>query len=102
MTLADLEARSSEVTAVLKTLAHPMRLLLACSLVEAEYSVGELETKLGYHQPNLSQQLHVLRVSGIVETRREGKQIWYRLTQEKAARLIEAVFAIYCTPQREP
>ena len=99
ITLAVMEARSSKVAAILKTLAHPMRLMLACSLVEAEYSVGELEEKLGIRQPNLSQQLHVLRHSGIVETRREGKQIFYRLTQEKAARLIEALFSIYCAPQ---
>jgi len=102
MTLADMEVRSGEVAAILKTLAHPMRLMLACSLVEAEYAVGELEEKLDIHQPNLSQQLHVLRESGIVETRREGKQIFYRLTQEKAARLIEALFSIYCAPEGKP
>jgi DNA-binding transcriptional ArsR family regulator len=102
MTLADMEARSDEVATILKTLAHPMRLMLACSLVEAEYSVGGLEEKLNIHQPNLSQQLTVLRESGIVETRREGKQIFYRLTQEKAARLIGALFSIYCAAGSRP
>jgi DNA-binding transcriptional ArsR family regulator len=99
MTLADMEARSEEVATVLKTLAHPMRLMLACALVEAEYSVGELEEKLGIHQPNLSQQLTVLRESDIVETRREGKKIFYRLTEKRAARLIDALFSIYCAPR---
>lgn len=98
MSLADMEDHAHEVAAILRTLAHPMRLLLACTLVEAEYSVGELEEKLDIHQPNLSQQLTVLRQSGIVATRREGKQIFYRLTEAKAARLIAALFSIYCAP----
>ncbi|MDH6234029.1 DNA-binding transcriptional ArsR family regulator [Mesorhizobium soli] len=92
----DMGARADEVALLLKTLAHPARLLLACALVDGEYSVGELEDKLGIHQPTLSQQLTVLRQAGIVETRREGKQIFYRLTAEKAARLIEALYGIFC------
>ncbi|PSJ52158.1 sulfite-sensing transcriptional repressor BigR [Pseudaminobacter soli (ex Li et al. 2025)] len=89
-------ARVDEVALLLKTLAHPARLMLACTLVDGEYSVGELEDKLGIHQPTLSQQLTVLRQAGIVETRREGKQIFYRLTAEKAAQLIEALYGIFC------
>lgn len=45
-------------------------------------------------QPTLSQQLGVLREAGIVETRREPKQIFYRLTEAEAAQLIEALYAI--------
>lgn len=95
-TLAEMGARATDVAVLLKTLAHPVRLMLACTLVEGEYSVGELEEKLDIHQPTLSQQLTVLRQAGIVETRRDGKQIFYRLTEEKAARLIEALYGIYC------
>ena len=91
-----LAARSTEVAGLLKTLAHPARLMLVCALVEGEFSVGELEQALGIHQPTLSQQLNVLREAGIVETRRDGKQIFYRLTEEKAARLIGALHAIFC------
>jgi DNA-binding transcriptional ArsR family regulator len=92
----DMGARADEVALLLKTLAHPARLMLACALVDGEFSVGELEDKLGIHQPTLSQQLTVLRQAGIVETRREGKQIFYRLTAEKAAQLIEALYGIFC------
>lgn len=99
---AEMEARAGEVAALLKTLAHPARLMLACTLAEGEYAVGELEEKLGIRQPTLSQQLGILREAGIVETRREAKQIFYRLTAEKAARLIEALYTIYCTPEGRP
>lgn len=91
-----LAARAAEVAGLLKTLAHPGRLMLVCTLVEGEFSVGALEDRLGLHQPSLSQQLTLLREAGIVETRREGKQIFYRLTAEKAARLVAALHAIFC------
>ena len=99
---AAMEARAGEVAGLLKTLAHPVRLILACTLAQGEYSVGALEDRLDIHQPTLSQQLTVLREAGIVETRREGKQIFYRLTQEKAAKLIQALYGIFCDPEDAP
>lgn len=92
-------ARATEVAGHLKTLAHPARLMLVCTLVEGEFSVSELEQALGIHQPTLSQQLNVLREAGIVETRRQGKQIFYRLTEQKAARLVGALHAIFCAEE---
>lgn len=102
MTRAEMEGRATEVAELLKTLSHPARLLLACTLAEGEYSVGELEEALGIHQPTLSQQLGVLREAGVVETRREAKQIFYRLTEARAARLIEALYGIFCAPEARP
>lgn len=92
----DMEERASEAAALLKTLANPNRLLIVCTLVEGEHSVGQLEEMLGIHQPTLSQQLTVLREAGIVATRRDAKQIFYRLAEEKAARLVMALHEILC------
>ncbi|UVK57127.1 metalloregulator ArsR/SmtB family transcription factor [Mesorhizobium sp. AR02] len=100
MSPAAMESRAGEVAALLKTLAHPMRLMLVCTLVEGEYSVSQLEEMLDIHQPNLSQQLTVLRDANIVETRRDGKQIFYRLTAEKAAQLVAALYTIFCSEGR--
>lgn len=93
---AAMGARAEEVAALLKTLAHPARLMLVCMLVEGEHSVGELEERLDLHQPHLSQQLTVLRGAGVVATRREGKQIFYSLAEAKAGRLIAALHSIFC------
>ena len=92
----EMESRAGEVAALLKTLSHPVRLMLVCTLVEGEYSVGALEEQIGIGQPTLSQQLGVLREAGIVETRREAKQIFYRLTEAKAAQLVGALYTIFC------
>jgi DNA-binding transcriptional ArsR family regulator len=97
-----LAARAEEVAALLKVMAHPVRLMLACKLAEGEFSVGELERLLDIHQPTLSQQLGILRETGVAEPRREGKQIFYRLTQQKASQLIEALYDIFCHQKDEP
>lgn len=96
---AEMANRASEVAKLLKTLSHPARLIIVCTLVEGEYSVGELEEKVDIHQPHLSQHLTVLRGSGIVETRRDRKQIFYRLTEEKAAQLVSALYDIFCAKE---
>ncbi|ONN70207.1 sulfite-sensing transcriptional repressor BigR [Pseudomonas oryzihabitans] len=98
----DMQVRAREVAALLKTLAHPVRLLLACALAEGEYAVGELEARLDIHQPTLSQQLGVLREAGLVTTRREAKQIFYRLTEDKATQLLQALYQIFCQAQDTP
>lgn len=97
MTTADMAVRAGEVAALLKTLSHPARLMIVCTLVEHEYSVGELEQRLDIHQPHLSQHLTVLRGAGIVAQRRAGKQIFYRLAEQNAALLVGALYKIYCS-----
>jgi len=96
---AEMASRAGEVANLLKTLSHPARLMIVCTLVEGEYSVGALEEKVDVHQPHLSQHLTVLRGSGIVETRREGKQIFYNLTEEKTALLVAALYDIFCAKE---
>lgn len=95
-TRADMAERATEVAGLLKTLANRNRLMIVCTLVEGECSVGRLEEELDIHQPTLSQQLTVLRDAGIVETRRESRQIFYRLTEKKAAQLVTALHSIFC------
>ena len=97
-----MEGKAGEVAGLLRTLAHPARLMIVCTLAEGEYSVGQLEQELGIHQPSLSQQLTVLRDAGIVETRREAKQIFYRLTEARAERLIQSLYTIFCAEAPTP
>lgn len=87
--------------ALLKVLANRERLLLLCQMIDGEKSVGELEALLDIHQPTLSQQLGVLRAEGVVDTRRDGKRIYYSLASGEAVRLLDAIYGIFCpaTPQ---
>ncbi|MDR0770794.1 MAG: metalloregulator ArsR/SmtB family transcription factor [Burkholderiales bacterium] len=80
----------------LKVLANEDRLLLLCQISQAERNVGQLEQDLDIHQPTLSQQLGVLRRSGLVATRKEGKQIFYRLADQAAVVIIHALYEQFC------
>ena len=81
---------------LLKTLSNTDRLMLVCQLAQGEKCVGELESLLGIGQPTLSQQLGVLRDNEMVSTRREGKNIYYRIANPKALALIDVLYAEYC------
>jgi DNA-binding transcriptional ArsR family regulator len=85
----------------LKALAHESRLMILCFLSEGEKSVGELEELLSLRQPTVSQQLARLRTDGLVEPRREGKAIYYRLASEEARIIVGAVYDVFCRIQRK-
>lgn len=91
-----LRQAASVAVAALKTLANPERLLLLCQLSQGECSVGELELRLGIRQPTLSQQLGVLRRDGVVETRRDGKTIHYRVADERLLAVLHTLYTLYC------
>lgn len=91
-----LRASADKAERLLKALANPDRLLLLCQLSQGELNVGELEQALGIRQPTLSQQLAVLRREGLVETRRDGKLIYYRISDESALVVISALYQVFC------
>jgi ArsR family transcriptional regulator len=64
---------------VLKALAHESRLLIVDRLSRGECSAGELTRLVGSDQTTVSKHLAVLRAHGIVEDRREGSTVVYRL-----------------------
>lgn len=74
-TIADLD----RLAEVFRVLGHETRLRLLTLLLEGERAVGEIETITGIGQPGLSQQLAVLRKAALVLTRREAKQVFYRV-----------------------
>ncbi len=79
---------------LLRALAHAVRLQILCAIKEQEQSVGEIEEITGIAQPGLSQQLGILRKADLVRTRRDGKQIFYKVDREKmlaASNLINAL-----------
>jgi DNA-binding transcriptional ArsR family regulator len=81
----------------LKALSHEGRLMILCSLAHGEKSVTELEQMLSSRQAAVSQQLARLRQERLISARREGKQIFYSLTDERARRIIEQVYELFCT-----
>lgn len=78
---------------VCKTLTNPKRIEILNTLKEGEKTVTELVEALGVSKANVSQHLAVMRHKGILSTRREGVNIYYRVANHK---VIDA-----CTLMRE-
>ena len=87
---------AANATAMLRMLANEDRLLLLCQLTQGERCVSELEVQLGIRQPTLSQQLGVLRTEGLVSTRREGKNIYYTIADERVELLLGQLYQMFC------
>lgn len=86
---------------LMKALSNPDRLLLLCQLAQGEKRVGELEDIVGILQPTLSQQLGVLRDEGLVSTRREGKNIYYRIDSPQALAVLNVLYTQFCETPKE-
>ena len=91
-------AAAQKASGLLRVLANENRMLLMCRLSQGEKSVGELEALLGIHQPTLSQQLGILREEGLVATRRAGKQVIYRVSNNDALQILHTLYGLYCQP----
>jgi len=87
---------AADAARLMKVLANPDRLMLLCQLSQAEMSVGELEAALGILQPTLSQQLGVLREEALVETRRDGKHVYYRVRSPQALAVLRVLYDQFC------
>lgn len=75
----------------LKIYSQPQRLMILSHLLGGEFTVGEIEVATGIVQPALSQQLAALRRAGLVATRRESKQIHYRLADDDVAHCVRGI-----------
>jgi DNA-binding transcriptional ArsR family regulator len=96
MDLPAMRCVADAVCRLMKVLSNSDRLLLLCQLAKGEKRVGELESLLGIVQPTLSQQLGVLRDEELVATRREGKNIYYRISSPAALKVMQLLYALYC------
>ncbi len=92
-----MRASASRTCGMLKTLSNPDRLLLLCQIAQGERCVSELEEALDIHQPTLSQQLGVLRDDGLVNTRRDGKRIYYSMASKEALVIMQVLHDQFCT-----
>ena len=73
-----------------KALMHPSRLSILDILREGEQCVCHLEAVLGCRQAYISQHLMVLREAGLVEDRRNGARIFYRVIKPDVFNLVDA------------
>lgn len=69
-------------------LSDPTRVRIALLLLDGELSVSELVAQLGAPQGRVSSHLMCLRWCGFVTSRRDGKRVYYRVTDPRVAELV--------------
>ncbi len=86
------EAEASEhLAGILKALAHPARLRIVAALCEGPENVGALAERLGLEPAIVSQQLRILRMSGLVGASRSEGFALYRLAEPRLKELVRCL-----------
>jgi DNA-binding transcriptional ArsR family regulator len=96
-----METAADDVSSILKLLSNPKRLLILCQLAADEKSVGELARLIGASQVTVSQQLGLLKNTGVVTSRREAQTVFYRLDHDDIRQLIEFLYTTFCPEQKQ-
>lgn len=94
-------ASARQASELLKALSHETRLVILCLLADGEKSVTALEQTLGLRQPAVSQQLARLRADDLVETRRDGKNVYYSLARPEVIEIIGVLHKAFCAPEED-
>ncbi len=94
---AEMERGVSAATALLKALANPQRLRILCQLATGEKTVSQLMDSVRMRQAAVSQQLQRLRAENLVAARREGRNVYYRLSDPAAMEVIRTLHRLYCS-----
>lgn len=89
---------SEQISQLLKAIDQPARINILLEIGTREACVCHLEAVLGYRQAYISQHLMALRDAGILNTRREGRYIFYYLANERMLELIQVAGVIANIP----
>ncbi|WP_049722217.1 ArsR/SmtB family transcription factor [Gilvimarinus polysaccharolyticus] len=96
MSPEQLQANAAQAAAMLKMLSNEKRLMILCALQAQELSVSELNAQVPLSQSALSQHLAALREAALVDTRKDGQKVYYRLKGNAASKIIDVLQTIYC------
>ncbi len=94
--LESLQKNSKKAEAMLKVLANSKRLMILCYLLKTEKTVGELSAFIGLSQSALSQHLAKMRALNLVETKKVGQEVFYRIESIEVEAILSTLYLIYC------
>lgn len=98
MDIERLDASAEQAAELLSALANKNRLMILCNLLNGEMAVQPLADAVGMSQSALSQQLAKLRLSKLVTTRRQGREIYYHVASPEVAEVLQTLYGLYCEP----
>ena len=83
-----------KISRLLRTLGQPVRLQILLTIGEGEACVCHLEASLGLRQAYISQHLMALREANVLETRRDGRFVFFRLRDPSTLELLQVAGTI--------
>ena len=86
-----------EAAVAMQAMSHPLRIKVLCLLSSGEISVREIVEAVGTTQGNVSQHLAILKASGMVASRSEGKKVLYRIEDPRIVKLIALTREMFCS-----
>ncbi|MEW6083637.1 MAG: metalloregulator ArsR/SmtB family transcription factor [Chloroflexota bacterium] len=87
---------------LLKAIAHSTRLAILDGLRDGEQCVCHMEAALNLRQAYISQHLMVLRQAKLVESRRDGLNLYYRVAKPELFTVLDSLVSVTRTPQKSP
>jgi DNA-binding transcriptional ArsR family regulator len=88
--------KSTQVSKIMDILSHEKRLAMLCFLSEWEKNIQELTKLLEISQSLVSQFALKMRDQSILESRKDGKEVYYFVVDKKIWELMKALKKIYC------
>ncbi|MHC4559141.1 MAG: ArsR/SmtB family transcription factor [Planctomycetota bacterium] len=82
---------AEHVAEVLKAVAHPARLQIIELLEAEEMCVGDIVEALGGKQAITSQQINMMKDKGVLNCRRDGAKVYYRIENKNVIKLLHCI-----------
>ena len=84
------------LSSLLKSISHPIRLKILCLLQEKELTVGEIRNEVKTTNANISQHLSILRNQGIIDFRKDSNFIYNRIADQRVTELMKTMRNLFC------
>ena len=84
------------LSSLLKSISHPIRLKILCLLQEKELTVGEIRNEVKTTHANISQHLSILRNQGVIDFRKDSNFIYNRIADERITELMKTMRNLFC------
>ncbi len=85
---------------LLKSISHPIRLKILCLLQDDELTVGDIRDEVKTTKSNISQHLSILRNQGVIASRKDANYIYNRIADERIIKLMKSMQDLFCDQEK--
>jgi ArsR family transcriptional regulator len=89
------------LSSLLKSISHPIRLKILCLLQEKELTVGEIRDEVETTHANISQHLSILRNQGVIDFKKDSNFIYNRIADDRITELMKTMRELFCQLEKK-